>query len=50
MKYDHHVVSKSLDRERKRLVAERNQRMKGSSRRWTQHVTNAIAKKFKGSK
>jgi hypothetical protein len=50
MKHDYHVVRKSLDRERKRLVQERNQRMKGSSRRWTQHVTNAIARKWKGSK
>jgi hypothetical protein len=40
------VRIKAADRERKRLVQERQQRMRGSSRRWTQHVRNAIAKKY----
>ena len=45
MKYDQHVVRKSLDRERKRLVQERNQRMKGDRR--TQHVIAGLAKRLR---
>jgi hypothetical protein len=46
--YDKHAVRrKSLDRERRRLASERQQRMRGPSQRWTQHVKNAISKRFK---
>jgi hypothetical protein len=44
--HDHHaVVRKNLDRERKRLVKDREERMKGDRR--TQHVLNGIAKRIK---
>lgn len=44
--YDKHAVRrKSLDRERQRLVAERQARMRGPSQRWTQHIKNAILKR-----
>jgi len=39
------VDHKALQRERKRLVAERQKRMKGDRR--TQHILNAILKKAK---
>jgi hypothetical protein len=35
---------RAMDRERKRLVAEREQRMKGDRR--TQHIRNAILKRL----
>ena len=38
---------KAADRERKRLSAERQQRMRGASQRWTQHVRNALMRKGK---
>jgi hypothetical protein len=45
MKYDYHVVRKSLDRERKRLKSEREQQMKGDRR--TQHVIAGLAKRLR---
>ena len=41
------VRRKAMDRERKRLVRERQQRMRGASNRWLQHVNNAIRKSWR---
>jgi len=41
------VRRRAADRERKRLVEERQKRMRGPSQRWTQHVKNAIAKRYR---
>ena len=44
--YDKHAVRrKNMDRERQRLVTERQRRMRGASQRWTQHIKNAILKR-----
>ena len=44
---DTDIRLKAADRERKRLSAERQQRMRGASQRWTQHVRNALMRKGK---
>lgn len=44
------VNRRALDRERKRLASERQSRMRGASNSWTQHVRNAVMRKYHSPK